>query len=166
MFINKTHVSLAVGSERRLIYSCHIFDYFMVLMLSIKLCFLFLCALDYSEALQSQNYMSRIRKSVFFLHRKFAKVLIFWILFLRCPFLISAWTHCSQWGFPQFPQTNSFVIDSVPFIVSPCIAALSHRKPASADTSRGICRARGNCKGNTLYLTSDFLAHYLQLVNH
>jgi hypothetical protein len=52
----------------------------------------------------------------------FPKMLIFWILFRRCPFFMSTWTHCPQWGFSQFPQTNSLVVESFHFIVSPCVA--------------------------------------------
>lgn len=39
------------------------------------------------------------------------------------------------------------------FIVSPSNAGLSHRKPASAGTYRGNCRARDSDKRNELYLS-------------
>jgi hypothetical protein len=70
----------------------------------------------------SEIYAKNKKKSVFFLQSKLTKVSIFWILFRMCPFIISVWTYCPWWGFSQFPHTNSLVIESVHFIVSPCVA--------------------------------------------
>jgi len=55
-------------------------------------------------------------------------------------------------------------IQNVRFMVSPDIAGLSHKKPASAETSCGSCGAQGHHKRDTIYLSINKrkLIHDLQ----
>ena len=58
MVIKKKSIffSLPAGSARHLIYSFHTLSYFIVVILSINACLLFLCALLHGKALHSQKY--------------------------------------------------------------------------------------------------------------
>jgi len=50
-------------------------------------------------------------------------------------------------------------LQSISFIVSPSTAALSHKKPASAGTSRDSCCAQGHVTTETMYLPRKRLSY-------
>jgi hypothetical protein len=55
----------------------------------------------------------------------------------------------------EFTESNDIKITGDPFIVSPSLTALSHRKPAFAGVSRESCRAQGRDKKGTPSITVE-----------